>query len=115
MKLKAVTTSQQVGNTCIKCSALFSKKLKHSTIYFMTDLDLFLLQEELNPLQNATHSIASKNKELLLIITTFETYPEENINPLSMVLNGVIDANVNGGISKYQQVNQFLLSSCISL
>jgi len=59
--------------------------------------------EELNPLQNAIHSIASKNKELSLIITTFESYPEKNLNPLSMVLNGVIDANVNGGISKYQQ------------
>ena len=67
-------------------------------------LNVFNLQEELSPLQNATHSISSKNKELALIVTTFETYPEENINPLSMVLNGVIDANVNGGISKYQQV-----------
>lgn len=65
---------------------------------------MFRSQEELSPLQNATCSIASKNKELSLIVTTFETYPDENINPLSMVLNGVIDANVNGGISKYQQV-----------
>ncbi len=63
-----------------------------------------LLQEELDPLENAIQSISSKNKELADIITTFERFPESNINPLSMVLNGVIDANVNGGISKYQKV-----------
>ena len=39
------------------------------------------------------------------MISRFEKNPEANINPLSMVLNGVIDANVNGGISKYQTVS----------
>ena len=64
----------------------------------------FVIQEELDPLVNAKLSIASKNKELATLVSKYEGSARENIKSMSMVLNGVIDANVNGGISKYQQV-----------
>ncbi|XP_065059429.1 dedicator of cytokinesis protein 3-like isoform X2 [Rhopilema esculentum] len=60
-------------------------------------------REELDPLVNAKLSIASKNKELATLVSHYEGSARENIKSMSMVLNGVIDANVNGGISKYQQ------------
>eukprot|EP00794_Sanderia_malayensis_P007122 gene7122-7926_t len=81
--------------TTMKTDKKFPNILRWSMVYESE-------REELDPLANAVETISSKNKELAEIVTKFEGYSESNINPLSMVLNGVIDANVNGGISKYQ-------------
>ena len=51
--------------------------------------------------------ILTKNKELEAKVTEYSSGKETNINPLSMILNGVIDANVNGGIANYQSVSLF--------
>ena len=59
---------------------------------------------ELTPLENAIESILSKNRELAEIIEAYQADSSLNVNRLSMVLNGVIDANVNGGIANYQDV-----------
>ena len=64
-------------------------------------------QTELTPIENATEMILSKNKELDKTVNDFSTTNKTNINPLSMILNGVIDANVNGGIANYQSVCRF--------
>ena len=64
-------------------------------------------QTELTPIENATEMILSKNKELDKTVNDFSTTSKTNINPLSMILNGVIDANVNGGIANYQSVCRF--------
>ena len=53
--------------------------------------------------------ILSKNKELDKIVDDFASTSKTNINPLSMILNGVIDANVNGGIANYQSVSYLFL------
>ena len=49
-------------------------------------------------------TVESKNEELQTIITRLEHDNSLSINPLSMNLNGVIDAAVMGGIAKYQEV-----------
>lgn len=41
-------------------------------------------------------------KELYDLIDQYRADPKRNINPFSMRLQGIIDANVMGGISKYQ-------------
>ena len=64
-----------------------------------------LFQLELNPLENAIESLLSKNRELTELIVEHENNPTMNVSPLSMILKGVIDANVNGGISNYQRVS----------
>ena len=46
----------------------------------------------------------SKNKELDRIITNLSSDKTQSINPLSMILNGIIDAAVMGGIAKYEEV-----------
>ncbi|KAJ6255717.1 dedicator of cytokinesis [Anaeramoeba flamelloides] len=61
---------------------------------------------EISPIQNGINSIKQKNIELISIITKYQTETILNINPLSMILNGIIDAPVNGGI--YMYVNAFL-------
>ena len=45
----------------------------------------------------------AKNKELEQMIGTYRGQPGTNINPLSMALNGVIDAAVMGGIENYEK------------
>lgn len=53
------------------------------------------------------------NKELTELISIYRSEPKRTINPFSMRLQGVIDANVMGGISKYQEAffsEQFLKS-----
>lgn len=52
-------------------------------------------------------------KELWDLIVQYRSEPKRNINPFSMRLQGIIDANVMGGISKYQEAffsEQFLKS-----
>jgi hypothetical protein len=76
---------------------------------------------ELPPLDNAYNAVKNKNSELVgmwslsLIFVIFLTQTnvemtmkydrgtEQNINPFTMVLKGVIDAAVNGGVKKYQE------------
>ncbi len=48
--------------------------------------------------------MTSKTRELQRNIDELEEDDKKNINPLSMRLNGVIDAAVNGGILNYKKV-----------
>lgn len=65
---------------------------------------MFFFQIEISPLQNAVETVESKNKELDRIITNLSSDTSQSINPLSMILNGIIDAAVMGGIAKYEEV-----------
>lgn len=70
-------------------------------------LNLFLCffhQVEISPVLNAVETVESKNKELERIIARLSADKSQSVNPLSMILNGVIDAAVMGGIAKYEEV-----------
>ncbi|KAJ5072480.1 dedicator of cytokinesis [Anaeramoeba ignava] len=60
---------------------------------------------ELSPIQNAINTTENKNIELSSYIKLYKSPSgkETNLNQLSMCLNGIIDAAVNGGVFKYQQ------------
>lgn len=59
--------------------------------------------ELLAPVQYACETMQSVEKELRRLIAQYEAEPHKNINPFSMRLQGIIDANVMGGITKYQE------------
>lgn len=61
-------------------------------------------QVEMTPLENAIEVLENKNQQLKTLISQCQTRQMQNINPLTMCLNGVIDAAVNGGVSRYQEV-----------
>lgn len=64
-----------------------------------------LSQVEVSPLENAISVVENKNQELRTLISQYQHKQlHGNINLLSMTLNGVIDAAVNGGIARYQEV-----------
>uniref|UniRef100_A0A667X8G8 Dedicator of cytokinesis 3 n=1 Tax=Myripristis murdjan TaxID=586833 RepID=A0A667X8G8_9TELE len=59
---------------------------------------------EVSPLENAIYVVENKNQELRTLISQYQHKQlHGNINLLSMTLNGVIDAAVNGGIARYQE------------
>uniref|UniRef100_A0A665TJN9 Dedicator of cytokinesis 3 n=1 Tax=Echeneis naucrates TaxID=173247 RepID=A0A665TJN9_ECHNA len=59
---------------------------------------------EVSPLENAIYVVENKTQELRTLISQYQHRQHHgNINPLSMCLNGVIDAAVNGGIGRYQE------------
>ncbi|KAG2471012.1 DOCK3 protein, partial [Polypterus senegalus] len=61
---------------------------------------------EVSPLENAIYVVENKNHELRTLISQYQHKQlHGNINLLSMCLNGVIDAAVNGGIARYQEVH----------
>lgn len=67
--------------------------------------------QELNPVEFACETMGNVGKELFELVAQYRSDPRRNINPFSMRLQGVIDANVMGGISKYQEAfftEQFL-------
>jgi hypothetical protein len=64
----------------------------------------FAFQVEMSPLENAIEVLENKNQQLKTLISQCQTRQMQNINPLTMCLNGVIDAAVNGGVSRYQEV-----------
>lgn len=60
---------------------------------------------ELSPIENAVMTVINKNKELLQLTKRFAPVTkgqDVNCNPLTMSLNGAIDAPVNGGITMYR-------------
>ncbi|CAG11287.1 unnamed protein product [Tetraodon nigroviridis] len=59
---------------------------------------------EVSPIENAIYVVENKTQELRTLISQYQHRQHQgNINPLSMCLNGVIDAAVNGGIARYQE------------
>lgn len=63
-------------------------------------------QVEVSPLENAIQVVENKNQELRALISQYQhRQAHGNINLLSMCLNGVIDAAVNGGVARYQEVS----------
>lgn len=63
-------------------------------------------QVEVSPLENAIQVVENKNQELRSLIGQYQhKQAHGNVSLLSMCLNGVIDAAVNGGIARYQEVS----------
>ena len=61
-------------------------------------------QIEVNPLEIALETLGAKNREIQALTSQYSANKTLNINPLSMLLNGVIDAAVMGGLSNYEKV-----------
>ncbi|KAL0276946.1 UNVERIFIED_CONTAM: hypothetical protein PYX00_004401 [Menopon gallinae] len=59
--------------------------------------------ELIPPVQFACETMEAMNRELKQLTAVYNAEPKRNINPFSMRLQGIIDANVMGGIAKYQQ------------
>ncbi|XP_039296231.1 LOW QUALITY PROTEIN: dedicator of cytokinesis protein 3 [Nilaparvata lugens] len=59
--------------------------------------------EEVPPVQFACETMQNVNSDLSQLIAAYTLDPKRSINMLSMRLSGTLDANVMGGIAKYQE------------
>ncbi|KAF4529700.1 hypothetical protein B566_EDAN016653 [Ephemera danica] len=57
----------------------------------------------LSPLQNAIETMETANKSIRELIIAHANDPQLPLNPLSMKLNGIIDAAVMGGVENYEK------------
>ena len=58
---------------------------------------------ELSPLQTAIETMEQANKSLTELILAYRADSNLALHPLSMKLNGIVDAAVNGGINNYEK------------
>lgn len=59
-------------------------------------------QKKVSPLENAIDTLESTNKRINSLIEQHIADSHLSTNNLGMLLNGVVDASVNGGISNYK-------------
>uniref|UniRef100_A0A3Q1IG54 Dedicator of cytokinesis 2 n=1 Tax=Anabas testudineus TaxID=64144 RepID=A0A3Q1IG54_ANATE len=57
----------------------------------------------LSPLENAIETMESTNEKILTMINQYQADLSLPINPLSMLLNGIVDPAVMGGFAKYEK------------
>lgn len=57
--------------------------------------------QELTPVEFACETMENVTKELYELNNEYRANPKRNLNPFTMRLQGIIDANVNGGIKNY--------------
>lgn len=89
--------------TFLFCAYLFYPHcLCSSTVFFTLGLTV---QTTLSPLENAIETMESTNEKILTMINQYQADWSLPINPLSMLLNGIVDPAVMGGFAKYEKVN----------
>lgn len=61
-------------------------------------------QEEISPLENAVETMEMANEKLSNLVQQQACDRSLSINPLSMMLSGIVDPAVMGGFSNYEKV-----------
>lgn len=61
-------------------------------------------QEEISPLENALETMQLANEKISSMVQRHLSDPNLPINPLSMLLNGIVDPAVMGGFANYEKV-----------
>ncbi|XP_060052998.1 dedicator of cytokinesis protein 2 [Erinaceus europaeus] len=60
-------------------------------------------QTTISPLENAIETMSTANEKILMMVNQYQSDPSLPINPLSMLLNGIVDPAVMGGFAKYEK------------
>uniref|UniRef100_A0A670YNK1 Dedicator of cytokinesis 2 n=1 Tax=Pseudonaja textilis TaxID=8673 RepID=A0A670YNK1_PSETE len=60
-------------------------------------------QITISPLENAIETMTMTNEKILAMINQYQSDENLPINPLSMLLNGIVDPAVMGGFAKYEK------------
>lgn len=62
------------------------------------------VQSIISPLENAIETMMKTNEKIMSEINRHQNDPSLPVNPLSMLLNGIVDPAVMGGFAKYETV-----------
>lgn len=75
---------------------------------------MLLLQVEISPLENAIETMQLANDKINNMVQQHLNDPNLPINPLSMLLNGIVDPAVMGGFTNYEKVCWLIFSLSMS-
>ena len=64
-------------------------------------------------MENALETMSTTNDKIQNLIDQFEKDSGVRVDQLSMVLNGVVDAAVNGGIANYKVKREYIIKRII--
>lgn len=64
-------------------------------------------QEEISPLENAIETMQQTNEKISSMVQRHLNDPNLPVNPLSMLLNGIVDPAVMGGFTNYEKVDEW--------
>ena len=74
----------------------------HSTCAYTHPALLYSVQRVLNPVENGTDLVTDNITQLRVLINRIKVDSQQSTSPLTMKLNGTLDAAVNGGVSKFE-------------
>lgn len=78
--------------------------LKQVNKDFSDNFTLWAAQEEISPLEIAVETMQLTNEKISSMVQRHLSDPNLPINPLSMLLNGIVDPAVMGGFANYEKV-----------
>uniref|UniRef100_A0A674NN87 Dedicator of cytokinesis 2 n=1 Tax=Takifugu rubripes TaxID=31033 RepID=A0A674NN87_TAKRU len=82
--------------------SMWIERTTFTTVYKLPGI-LRWFETTLSPLENAIETMESTNEKILTMINQYQTDWSLPINPLSMLLNGIVDPAVMGGFAKYEK------------
>ena len=101
VKSVSVVRSQLDGQTSI---FLVFLSLENPQIHIFSSCNPPDVQEEISPLANAVETMEMANEKLSNLVQQQACDRSLSINPLSMMLSGIVDPAVMGGFSNYEKV-----------
>uniref|UniRef100_A0A4W6EJ81 Dedicator of cytokinesis 2 n=1 Tax=Lates calcarifer TaxID=8187 RepID=A0A4W6EJ81_LATCA len=82
--------------------SMWIERTTFTTVYKLPGI-LRWFETTLSPLENAIETMESTNEKILTMINQYQADWSLPINPLSMLLNGIVDPAVMGGFAKYEK------------
>lgn len=82
---------------CLGCLLYLNRVVNELSI-------LHASQEEISPLKNAIEAMEKANEKLSNLVQQQAYDRSLSVNPLSMMLNGIVDPAVMGGFANYEKV-----------
>uniref|UniRef100_A0A667XT06 Dedicator of cytokinesis 2 n=1 Tax=Myripristis murdjan TaxID=586833 RepID=A0A667XT06_9TELE len=83
-------------------ASMWIERTTFTTVYKLPGI-LRWFETTLSPLENAIETMESTNEKILTMINQYQADLSLPINPLSMLLNGIVDPAVMGGFAKYEK------------
>uniref|UniRef100_A0AAQ5XHS7 Dedicator of cytokinesis 2 n=1 Tax=Amphiprion ocellaris TaxID=80972 RepID=A0AAQ5XHS7_AMPOC len=83
-------------------ASMWIERTTFTTVYKLPGI-LRWFETTLSPLENAIETMDSTNDKILTMINQYQADWSLPINPLSMLLNGIVDPAVMGGFAKYEK------------
>uniref|UniRef100_A0A8D3CC05 Dedicator of cytokinesis 1 n=1 Tax=Scophthalmus maximus TaxID=52904 RepID=A0A8D3CC05_SCOMX len=86
---------------------MWIERTKYTTAYKLPGIlrwfEVKSVSTEISPLENAIETMQLANEKISSIVQRHLTDPNLPINPLSMLLNGIVDPAVMGGFANYEK------------